>query len=234
MTKKAIVYLDGYNFYYGCLRNGPYKWLDLVALFTNILKIQDPDIELVKLNYFTSPALARYARHGLVSEQAQTAYHNVLKNLYNKKKFAIILGSHELRQVELPKAIKGDGVINKDITERVWRSVEKKTDIQIAIQMYADVAHEKCDLIILCTNDSDLVPALEKINADYPAMQIGFIAAVPTPTDETPEGRRVNKSLKALAHWTRNSIGATELAAAQMKDTLMTPKGSVAKPIHWG
>lgn len=233
MVKNAIVYLDGYNFYYGCLRNSTHKWLDLVLLFKNILHIQDPNINLVKLNYFTSHALARYARHGTISVHAQSSYHRALKQLHNSRKFEIILGSHELKEIEMPKAVKGSKVIDKDNTERVWRSVEKKTDIQLAIEMYSDAAKSNCDLIILCTNDSDLEPALKKIRADFPAIEVGFIAAVPTPTNGTPEGRQANKSLKALAHWTRRSIADNELAAAQMDPTINTKTGTVKKPSHW-
>jgi len=55
MVKNAVLFLDGYNFYYGCLRHGPYKWLDLVELFKNVLHVHDSGISLTKLNYFTSP-----------------------------------------------------------------------------------------------------------------------------------------------------------------------------------
>lgn len=30
---RTRIYIDGYNFYYGCLRGTPYKWLDLLLLF---------------------------------------------------------------------------------------------------------------------------------------------------------------------------------------------------------
>ena len=32
---RTVVYVDGYNLYYGLLRNTTLKWLDLVALFRN-------------------------------------------------------------------------------------------------------------------------------------------------------------------------------------------------------
>ena len=28
---RTIVYVDGFNLYYGCLKNTPWKWLDLVS-----------------------------------------------------------------------------------------------------------------------------------------------------------------------------------------------------------
>lgn len=233
MTKRAIVYIDGYNFYYGRLREGPYKWLDLVKLFKGILHIQDPTSELVKLNYFTSDAKARYARHAQASVHAQGVYHKVLRHLYSSGRFEIIRGTHEIQPVHLPRAMKGNNRIDRDDKVRVWRVIEKKTDIQLALAMYADAARKACDLMILCSNDSDLQPALEKIRQDFPRMEVGFIAGVPPPDSTTPEGRRPNQSLGNLAHWTRDSISDAELAAAQMPSEIKTGSGTVWKPMHW-
>ena len=33
---KTVVYIDGFNLYYGSLRGTRYKWLDLAALFKNL------------------------------------------------------------------------------------------------------------------------------------------------------------------------------------------------------
>ncbi len=35
---ETTIYIDGYNLYYGCLKYSPYKWLDLVELFTRHIK----------------------------------------------------------------------------------------------------------------------------------------------------------------------------------------------------
>ncbi|MDP2369713.1 NYN domain-containing protein [Rhodoferax sp.] len=73
MTRRTIIYIDGYNLYYSRLKNTPYKWLDIVALFRDrILMPQDPSAEVVAVKYFTAPVMASYARHGAKSEQAQT------------------------------------------------------------------------------------------------------------------------------------------------------------------
>jgi len=34
---RTIVYVDGFNFYYGEVRGTPWKWLDPVALFRKVL-----------------------------------------------------------------------------------------------------------------------------------------------------------------------------------------------------
>jgi hypothetical protein len=48
---RTIVYVDGFNFYYGQLRGTPWKWLDLVRLFEMVL---GPQNDLVKVKYFTA------------------------------------------------------------------------------------------------------------------------------------------------------------------------------------
>ena len=53
--KKVIVYVDGYNFYYG-LRNGGFRWkrlywLDIVKFFERMML---PNQELVEVNYYSA------------------------------------------------------------------------------------------------------------------------------------------------------------------------------------
>lgn len=46
----TTVYVDGFNFYYGAVRNTPYKWLDILAMCEKLL----PRHRITKLKYFTS------------------------------------------------------------------------------------------------------------------------------------------------------------------------------------
>ena len=39
---KTSIYIDGYNLYYGRLRNTQFKWLDVVALFSNMALTIEP------------------------------------------------------------------------------------------------------------------------------------------------------------------------------------------------
>jgi len=48
---RTILYVDGFNFYYGALRNTPHKWLDLHRLFTLALQ---PHNQIVCIKYFTA------------------------------------------------------------------------------------------------------------------------------------------------------------------------------------
>ncbi|HET7922708.1 MAG TPA: NYN domain-containing protein, partial [Gammaproteobacteria bacterium] len=48
---RTIVYVDGFNFYYGEVRGTPWKWLDPIALFQKVLGQQN---NLIRLKYFTA------------------------------------------------------------------------------------------------------------------------------------------------------------------------------------
>ena len=49
-TSRTIVYIDGFNFYYGAVKDTPHKWLDFEA-FCRLLLPRD---SIVKIRYFTA------------------------------------------------------------------------------------------------------------------------------------------------------------------------------------
>jgi hypothetical protein len=44
--KRTYIYVDGFNLYYGALKNTPHKWLDLKTLFQSMLS---PDNNIEKI-----------------------------------------------------------------------------------------------------------------------------------------------------------------------------------------
>ena len=46
----TIVYIDGFNLYYGALRGTPFKWLDVRALCARML----PTNTIAQIRYFTA------------------------------------------------------------------------------------------------------------------------------------------------------------------------------------
>ncbi len=58
---KTNVYVDGFNLYYGCLKNTPYRWLDLDALARTIL---DAHHVIHRIRYFTALVSARPSNPG--------------------------------------------------------------------------------------------------------------------------------------------------------------------------
>lgn len=76
---KTIVYIDGYNLYYGLLRKTKLKWLDLFALFRD--HVLDDDAELVQVRYYTAPVLGKMCDDP-DSPRRQRIYLQALRKLY--------------------------------------------------------------------------------------------------------------------------------------------------------
>jgi hypothetical protein len=88
---KTIIYIDGFNFYYGLLKSGPYKWLNYHKLFTNAiiptLKRQ-PTSLVIKL--FSSHIKANFHPRGKLAAQAQSTYFRALKQHIGEDNIEII------------------------------------------------------------------------------------------------------------------------------------------------
>ena len=107
---------------------------------------------------------------------------------------------------------------------------EKQTDVSLALHMYRDAACLACDLLVLCSNDSDLEPALRMIRRDFPDVRIGLVL----PITPVRGGARRAGSLEAHAHWTRGGIPTEALAVSQLPDKLLdSRKRSSKKPEQW-
>lgn len=225
--KKAIVYIDGYNLYYSLLRRSGYKWLDIVSLFRSVLKAQKPDAALVAIKYFTAPALAKFATHGQDSVSAQNEYHRALMAKYSDS-LIIINGYHT---TALANLMAYENPPQPNQRHKVWLIEEKQTDVNIALTVYRDVAKGNADLVVICSNDSDLIPVMQAIRDDFLECEIGFVAPLPEPTAEMH--RRANAELIKLADWTRHYLHNDELLAAQLPETVPTKKKAARKPQHW-
>lgn len=219
---RTIAYVDGYNLYYGRLRGTPYKWLDLHALLQGILHIQNPAMTLTRVRYFTAPVIARLANHGQASADAQQTYLRALR----ATGVDITLGRHQLEPGQAPRYLAGVAA-NRQDTAPVWHLDEKETDVRLALTMYRDAASGTMDQAVLVSSDTDLLPALEALRADY-SLPLGLILP-----RRPAGGRPAAVSLMQLADWTRSVIQDSELASAQLPPRLPTRRKPADKPQHW-
>lgn len=74
---KIIVYIDGFNLYYGCLKNTPYKWLDI----NKMCRLLFPNDEIIKIKYFTAPIKIRNNDSDPDRPNRQQIYLRVLRTL---------------------------------------------------------------------------------------------------------------------------------------------------------
>lgn len=233
LSKATAVYIDGYNLYYGRLRGTPYKWLDLVALFEGLLRDQASPSQLVSVNYFSAPALGKFATHGAASVVAQQDYLRALQTLHPER-LSIILGKHiyDRSGTSLPRFELGKPF---DRTQRVkvWKIEEKQTDVNLALSMYQAASSGRFQQIVVCTNDSDAAPALQAIRANFGHLRIGLVTPRRPPPADGRSHRAVSVSLDAHSDWTRHYLLDADLAQAQLPVFIPTSKKPIRRPPHW-
>ncbi len=233
VVRKTAVYIDGYNLYYGCLRGTPFKWLDVVALFERVLHAQDPTTQLKQVRYFTAPALGRFATHGEASVVAQQDYHRALQSLHPAR-LTMTFGNHSIDRsgTWLPEYVPGQPY-DPQRRVRVWKSEEKQTDVNLALAMYRDAASGAYRQLVVCTNDSDLAPALQAIRDDFPAMRLGVVTPRRSPRVDRSSSRSVSAVLAGRADWAIRQLRVEDLAPSQLPERIATSKRPIRKPAHW-
>jgi uncharacterized LabA/DUF88 family protein len=212
---KTMVYIDGYNLYYGSLRKSSQKWLDVYQLFA--AQILKPENRLMKVHYYTAPVLGRMCDDP-ESPQRQRTYLQALTKLYPND-VAIIQGKMiAMKQTRRHLDPPPDKV-------HVQHFEEKKSDVNIAVSMISDVLTGVCQQVVLCSNDSDLEPVLRMILKQKPEIKIGLVSPI-----RTNDHRHVSKDLMQHAHW-HKFIKTSHLDASQLPDKI--PHTSIRKPQAW-
>lgn len=232
---RTRIYVDGYNFYYGCLKGTPYKWLDLMVLFErhvlpsiytthNGLAAQSV-LTPPAIKYFTARILDKAAR-AADSVSSQARYHSALQKLYPQQ-IQIVEGYYSLveARAKIVDAEQPDRWPRECQEILVWKLEEKKSDVNLALQAYHDALTGQVDQVVVVTNDTDISPALKMIR-DNTSARVGLV--VPTRKNE----RTPNTELDELAHWVRSHITEEELAASQMP-RVIPGRTATVKPDSW-
>ena len=142
---RTIVYIDGHNFYHGCVKKHPgLKWLDLVAMASRLAG-RNGAIDLVR--YYT----ARVIDYPDDPKQSQR------QDVYLKALEATGVEVIEGHFVERSKRVK---LKKTGRYETAIVAEEKGSDVNLA----ADLVHDACtrtpDLAVVISNDSDLQRAV--------------------------------------------------------------------------
>lgn len=208
--RKTIVYVDGFNLYYGAVKGTPYKWLDVEKYF----RLLRPDDALQAIRYFTALITGPRAAN-------QSAF---LQALATRPLVDIVLGSFKRKQIrceynECHHLTPGDRVFS--------RYEEKRTDVNIAVHMLDDASRQQCNHQILVSGDSDLVPAIRMIRRRFP----NVLTTIYVPAQATQRGYAVE--LRSAAHKHR-LLPTNLLRHAQFPAQVPNGSGSfIAKPASW-
>jgi uncharacterized LabA/DUF88 family protein len=144
INERVIVYIDGFNLYFGMKQAGydKLKWLDLYLLANNLLKDNQ---RLFEVKYFTSRV-----SNNPEKQKRQSTFIEALET----KDVKIIYGNYQKGRIECKRC------------GNIWENYnEKMTDVNIASHMLIDAFQDRFDMAILISGDSDLVPPIKAIHS---------------------------------------------------------------------
>ena len=203
-NQRVIVYIDGYNLYYGMRAafGRKYQWLDLQALAESFLK---PGMTLTSVKYFTA-----ITKSATGSKQRQEIYLKALEAHCDK--LEVFFG----RFLAKTKKCKSCGA-------QYPAFEEKKTDVNIACQILSDTHLECYDCAYIVSGDGDLAPPLQIVKKNHPGKHT--IVAHPP--------RRKSDELCNVANgWF--AINEQKLKMNQLPKTVTTARGTtLTRPAEW-
>lgn len=209
---RTYVYIDGFNLYYGAVKDTPYKWLDLKALFSRILRSEN---KILAIKYYTAKVSARPGDPG--GPTRQTIYLDALKA--HIPELEITLGHFLENTVRMrlanPKPWRK--------TEEVVKTEEKGSDVNLALHVLNDAWENRYDCAVICSNDSDLREALRLIKTRHKKKVVLVVPGDPT----------VRPAAIQLKRYSNAEIRITEadLAACQLPSPI--PGTTLHKPPTW-
>ena len=206
---RTIVYVDGFNLYFGCLKTTPWKWLDLVALSKVVLQ---PKHEIVAVRYFTARVPGTLGDPG--RPQRQDVYLKALQHFRPEVK--AYFGYFRHHKVRMPLA---DRTGDRRMVE-VLRTEEKGSDVNLAVHLLNDCWLDRYECAIVVSNDSDLAEAMRLVKR-HRGKRIGLVK--PRPEQESD-------ALCAHAHFVR-PIRPDGLRKAQLPDRI--PGTNFRRPAGW-
>lgn len=209
------VYIDGFNFYYGCYQdpeapeNRWFKWLDFQAFCEHAL----PRERIHRIRYFTA-RVAATARDPL-KPQRQQAYLRALDTIEN-------LSIHEGHFLTTQK----QGMV---VTPPQWSHhlatvevrEEKGSDVNLATYLLIDAFDRDFELAVVISNDSDLAGPIGLVRERF-GLQVGVLNP----------NRRVSNALRRASTFDR-PIPREALATCQFPETMSDARGVFHRPAAW-
>lgn len=208
---ETIVYVDGFNLYYGALTGGPCKWLDLGRFFA----LLRPHDRISSLRYFTA----------VVSGKSRADQEMYLRALGTLPVVTIVLGKFKRKRVICTHP--GCTAATPPPRRSFYVNEEKRTDVNIAVTMLDDAYQGKCEQMTLASGDSGLVPGVATIRSRFLNIRI----VVHVPANNPICGQAVE--LRSVAHMHRD-LPLNLLPKAVFPPTISVPPAPpIVKPPDW-
>ncbi|WEA18653.1 NYN domain-containing protein [Pseudomonas juntendi] len=207
---RTAVYIDGFNLYFGCLKDTPHRWLDLKKLCENMLQ---PHNEIITIKYFTAHVSARASNQD--KPIRQQIYLRALK--HSIPELEVILGQFTTHTVNR----KLDPPIGLQKYAGVIETREKGSDVNLAVHLVNDAWRDQYDCALVVSSDSDLVEAIKLVRGSHPEKKVGVL--VTGKQNSTKEMIRCASFVK--------KVRTSALMASQLPPTIEGT--SITKPIGW-
>lgn len=209
--QRTFVYVDGFNFYYRAVRGGPYKWLDYLTLFRDVLR---PTNDILKIQYFTARVSGKVDQGAVLRQQAY------LRALATIPALHVHLGSF-LAHERWARLAKSPTAHFRPIPEvvSILRVEEKGSDVNLASWLVRDGFQDEYDVAVVVSNDTDLVEPIRMVVEEI-GKPVGLICPAKRPAT----------SLARVASFCR-FVTPARLAAAQFPDRI--PGTTIQKPDGW-
>ena len=206
---RTYVYVDGFNLYYGALKGTAWKWLDLPALFAEVLQ---PHHDILAVKYFTARVSGTAADQS--KPQRQDVYLRALQHY--RREVAVYFGHFLRHTVRAPLA----HPMGSTRTAEVIKTEEKGSDVNLAVHLLNDSWLDAYDCAAVVSNDSDLAEAMRLVRHHH-GKRIGLI---------TPGTGRPSRQLLTQADFSRR-IRPHALRRSQLPDPI--PGTTIHKPRQW-
>jgi uncharacterized LabA/DUF88 family protein len=211
---RTYIYIDGFNFYYGAVKDTPYKWLNFKKLFEYLL---DPSHQIISIKYFTAMVTGKIDPDQPIR---QKTYLRALRKYIPE--ISIYYGKFLSHNVFKPLAYPiNKNLFGKDIKfVNVIKTEEKGSDVNLAVHLLNDAWLDLHDCAVIVSNDSDLSESLRLVKEQH-KKKIGLI---------TPGKTHPSRELLKYSDFTKR-IRKGVLASSQLPDPI--PGTTIHKPALW-
>jgi len=203
---KTNVYIDGFNLYYGCIKNTPYQWLNIAKMCHLLL----PNDNIRKIKYFTALVKARPN-----DPEQPLRQQTFLRALQTIPDLEIILGTFLSHEITMPLAPPGKGYV------KVIKTEEKGSDVNIATHLLADGFRDNYELAVIVSNDSDLLEPIKFVTREL-GKPVGLFNPHKNPSIALQSNALFIKQI-------RKGV----LANSLFPDILTDAQGTFSKPTGW-
>ena len=203
--KRTVFYIDGFNLYFGLKELGwrRYYWLNVQEISRRLTR---PHQQLVRVRYFT----ARITGPDRKKQLRQNTYLQALETL----PLVEIHYGHYLAHTRKCKKCGSS----------FTRYNEKRSDVNIAVNLLTDAMDDLYDTAVLISGDGDLVPAVQATKEYFPKKRV--VLFFPP--------KRPSASLKNTCHVFGGTLNKHTISKSQLPETVTSKLGyPLRRPAHW-